>query len=168
MPKRTRARSLARKSSTAEATKRRRYQEDDQESNRRLALDRLSHSLARNAQPATANVRQKKGDYASIALEYDPETFQIETCLGEMRQVCACGASRFSGEPPSICCANGQVSLQQFPPPPEYLRQLYDGHHPHSKHFLDNIRKYNCVFQMTSEFNLLAKVAYAIQLLGYI
>ena len=77
-------------------------------------------------------------DYASIALQYDPESFQTETCLGEI-YVCACGAFRFPGDPTSICCANGQVRLQEFPHPPEYLKWLYDGHHPHSKHFLENV-----------------------------
>ena len=150
MPKRGRSRSLARKSTSAAAAERRRCQEDDQQRGSRLALAHLAHSLASNIQPASAIVRRKKGDYTSVALEYDPQSFQTEACLGEMRHVCACSAVRFSGEPPSICCSNGQVRLQQFPLPPEYLRQLYDGHHPHSQHFLQNIRKYNCVFQMTS------------------
>ena len=77
-------------------------------------------------------------DYASIALQYDPEPFQTETCLGEIH-VCACSAFRFPGEPTSICCANGQVRLQEFPHPPEYLKGLYDGHHPNSKHSLENV-----------------------------
>ena len=110
--------------------------------------------MARNSQsaPAAATVRRKKGDYASMALKYDPQLFQTETCLGELQQVCQCGALRFRGEPASMCCANGQVHLQTFPNPSDYLQLLLNGQHPHSKYFLDNIRKYNCVFQMTSEY----------------
>ena len=158
MPKKKRLRSLSRTSTSAAAAKQRRCQEDDQQRGNRLTLARLAHYSANNAQPAA---RRKNGDYKSIALQYDPESFQTESCLGEMQQVCVCGAIRFSGEPTSICCANGQVQLQQFHPPPEYLQQLYDEHHPHSKHFLENIRKYNCAFQMTSKLmSLLFPVAH--------
>ena len=82
MPKRGRSRSLARKGTSAAAAERRRCQEDDQQRDSRLALARLAHSLASNIQPASTIVRRKKGDYTSVALEYDPQSFQTEACLG--------------------------------------------------------------------------------------
>ena len=69
----------------------------------------------------------------------------------EMQHVCTCGAVRFREEPASICCAIGQVRLQHFLQPPDYLQQLYDRQHPHSKHFLKKSCKCNCAFQMTSK-----------------
>ena len=50
MPKRRHLRSLARKSTSAVAAKRRRCQEDAQQTDSRLALARLVHSLASNLQ----------------------------------------------------------------------------------------------------------------------
>ena len=154
MPKRSRSRSLSRNGASATAAKRRRKQEDEHERDSRRALARAAHRLTSNSLPGAAIIQRKKGDYRSIALQYDPETFLTETCLGEMQHVCACGAVRFRGESASMCCANGQVCLQHFPQPPDYLQQLYDRYHPHSKHFLENTRKYNCAFQMTSELNM--------------
>ena len=49
-----------------------------------------------------------------------------------------------------MCCSNQKVSLDFFPPLPEYLAHLYEPDRPGSQHFLSNIRKYNCAFQMTS------------------
>ena len=73
MPKGTRSRTLARNSTPAEAAKRCRCQEDDQQRDIRLSGDRQAHSLARNEQPTTSTALRKE-DYTSIALEYDPET----------------------------------------------------------------------------------------------
>ena len=113
MPKRTCSRSLARNSTSADAVKRHRCQHAQQRG-RRLARDSQAHSLARNAQPATATLQRKKGDYTSIVLEYDSDTLLRQACLGELDHACACDAIRFAGEPPSICCANGQVQLHSF------------------------------------------------------
>ena len=71
-----------------------------------------------------------------------------------MDEVCLCGAHKFSGKTPSMCCSAQQVSFDFFPPLPDYRAQLYDSDTPDSRHFLANIRKYNCAFQMTSfEYN---------------
>ena len=151
MPKRSRSRSLSRNGASATATKRRRKQEDEHERDSRRALARAARRLTSNSLPGAAIIQRKKGDYRSIALQYDPESFLTETCLGEMQHVCACGAVRFRGESASMCCANGQVCLQHFPQPPDYLQQLYDRQHPHSKHFLKKSCKCNCAFQMTNK-----------------
>ena len=114
MPKRSRSRSLSRNGASATAAKRRRKQEDEHERDRRMALNRAAHRSTSNFLLGATIIQRKKGDYRSIALQYDPESFLTETCLGEMQHVCACGAVRFRGEPASMCCANGQVRLQHF------------------------------------------------------
>ena len=49
-----------------------------------------------------------------------------------------------------MCCVGGKVSLTQLHIPLESLKELILGLHPLSKHYLDNARKYNTLFQMTS------------------
>ena len=45
---------------------------------------------------------------------------------------------------------NGKVVIDPLPQLPHYLQSLYDGSDVNSKHFLANLRRYNCAFQMTS------------------
>ena len=49
-----------------------------------------------------------------------------------------------------MCCSKGNVQLEQFPQVQPFLEHLYEGTDSDGKHFLSNIRKYNCAFQMTS------------------
>ncbi|CAF1021035.1 unnamed protein product [Adineta steineri] len=69
-----------------------------------------------------------------------------------MTDVCCphCKAFKWSGETPGMCCSNGKVKLAPLRLPPEPLESLMLGETSESKHFLDNIRKYNSCFQMTS------------------
>ena len=55
------------------------------------------------------------------ALKYDPQHFVCRTGIGVMDKVCLCGAHKFSGETPSMCCSAQQVSLDFFPPLPDYI-----------------------------------------------
>ena len=50
----------------------------------------------------------------------------------------------------SLCCSKGNVQLDAFLQPPVFLQHLYEDVDSNGKHFLTNIRKYNCAFQMTS------------------
>jgi len=99
-------------------------------------------------------IRQSAGRQASHAhqeaLKYDPQHFVCRTGIGEMDKVCLCGAHKFVGETPSMCCSAQQVCLDFFPPLPNYLADLYYSDTPDSRHFLASLRKYNCAFQMTS------------------
>lgn len=71
--------------------------------------------------------------------------------IGKMDKVCGhCDARTFRNETPGMCCANGKVKLPILNPPPEPLLSLLSGNSSESKHFLQNIRKYNSAFQMTS------------------
>ena len=49
-----------------------------------------------------------------------------------------------------MCCSNGKVDLQPLPALPSPLNELFGGETVNAKHFLENIRKYNAVFQLTS------------------
>ncbi|KIH55919.1 hypothetical protein ANCDUO_13913 [Ancylostoma duodenale] len=61
-----------------------------------------------------------------------------------------CQARKFRGEPAGMCCSGGKVKLPPLNPPPEPLHSNMSGTTAESKHFLQNIRKYNSCFQMTS------------------
>lgn len=49
-----------------------------------------------------------------------------------------------------MCCSNGKVKLMRLDPPGEPLKSLMSGDTAASRHFLENIRRYNSCFQMTS------------------
>jgi hypothetical protein len=53
-------------------------------------------------------------------------------------------------ETPGLCCVARKVFLNEITDPPEPLNSLINNTYDHSKVFLDNIRKYNSAFQMTS------------------
>ena len=47
-----------------------------------MITDCATHCLTSNAHPGAVIIQRKKGDYRSIVLQYDPESFLTETCLG--------------------------------------------------------------------------------------
>ncbi|XP_020962284.1 uncharacterized protein LOC107606362 isoform X4 [Arachis ipaensis] len=50
----------------------------------------------------------------------------------------------------NLCCKGGQVQLPHLPEAPNVLYELLFNNTPKSKHFRDNIRSYNSMFQFTS------------------
>lgn len=88
------------------------------------------------------------------AFSYDPnKEYDKDPIIqiGNLTVQCRfCGAQKFPGETPGMCCSNGKVKLSLLEPPPQPLQDLLDVKSEHSKHFLDNIRHYNSAFQMTS------------------
>ena len=85
------------------------------------------------------------------ALNYNAGSFYDTTNVGTLSVECSnCGAFKFPMETESLCCSKGNVQLDAFPQPPVFLQHLYEGVDSNGKHFLTNIRKYNCAFQMTS------------------
>lgn len=50
----------------------------------------------------------------------------------------------------SMCCMKGKITLPYMIEPPPFLRQLFNGLHLRSVHFLANIRSYNNLFSFTS------------------
>ena len=61
-----------------------------------------------------------------------------------------CGALKFAGETPGLCCLNGKVKLPLLTSSPEPLRSLLSVETPESRYFLANTQQYNDRFQMTS------------------
>ncbi|KAL0852606.1 hypothetical protein ABMA27_016944 [Loxostege sticticalis] len=64
-----------------------------------------------------------------------------------------CNALKWKDETPGMCCSAGKVQLEPFkqlPEPDCKVYSLVKRLHPNHVHFLDNIRKYNACFQMTS------------------
>ena len=49
-----------------------------------------------------------------------------------------------------MCCSNGKVNPELFPPLPQQLAVLFEGTTDESVRFLQDIRKYNSAFQLTS------------------
>ena len=63
---------------------------------------------------------------------------------------CCCFAVKWIAETTGMCCSDGKVKLSLLELPSEPLESLMTGTTARSKHFLENITKYNSCFQMTS------------------
>ena len=61
-----------------------------------------------------------------------------------------CDALKFKTEAKGMCCANGKTKLPILHHPPEPLPSSLSGDTADSKHLLQNGRKYNSAFQMSS------------------
>ncbi|RCN48933.1 hypothetical protein ANCCAN_05042 [Ancylostoma caninum] len=96
----------------------------------------------------------RRADLRLAAFRYDPNYNYREhprVVIGKMDVICPhCQAKRFRGETPGMCCSGGKVKLPPLNPPPEPLLSYMPGTTTESKHFLQNIRRYNSCFQMTS------------------
>ncbi|XP_062518309.1 uncharacterized protein LOC134193499 [Corticium candelabrum] len=115
--------------------------EDELARQRRLHSDRERHTATR--------VRQQPN--IPPALNYDAAQPPLPCCIGSMTNVCVnCGAMKWKGEAPGMCCSSGKVKLATLQDPPLLLKSLLLGDSETSRHFLTNIRKYNSAFQMTS------------------
>ncbi|GBO12469.1 hypothetical protein AVEN_39569-1 [Araneus ventricosus] len=90
----------------------------------------------------------------NAAFNYDPSADYISdpSCIiGPISVTCEhCEAKKWIGEAPGMCCNGGKVQLPRLMDPPESLRTLLIGDSAEVKHFLNNIRRYNSCFQMTS------------------
>ena len=81
----------------------------------------------------------------------DVNNFTQKLNVGHLTNPCQhCAALKFPGESKGMCCNNGKVDLEPPPPLPHPLNTLFEGTSPESQNFLENIRKYNTVFQLTS------------------
>ncbi|GBN72569.1 hypothetical protein AVEN_248566-1 [Araneus ventricosus] len=75
----------------------------------------------------------------------------LKADIGKMNVICKyCRAKKFKCETLGMCCSNGKVKLPSLDQPPEPLYSLISGVALESTHFLQNIRKYNACFQLTS------------------
>lgn len=132
-------------SSLQSAAATRRERESPEERGARLEADRQRHAH---------RVRQQWKENKFSALNYNPlieYALDKMVAIGEMNIECPhCAALRFKEEPPELCYANGKVKLPPLMEPPEPLYSLLENLHPMSKPFFQQIRSYNCAFQITS------------------
>lgn len=111
----------------------------------RIEINRKRNASNRN--PA------RYSELEHVAFHYDPQTdyqHHIAISIGTMDIVCNfCFALKYKAEPPRLCCNNGKVKIHQRAPPHELLSYM-NGESEESRHFLQNTRKYNSCFAMTS------------------
>ena len=100
----------------------------------------------------TRRQQVREGRQANFrAINYHADNFLSTTSIGLLNLECQkCGALKFNKETEGLCCSKGNVKLDAFPQLQPFLQHLYEGTDSKGKHFLANIRKYNCAFQMTS------------------
>ena len=86
------------------------------------------------------------------ALQYDAQyDYSKASDIGAMTHNCTqCTAMKYPGETKGMCCCDGKVNIPLLNEPLDPLKSLFSGETPESRHFLENIRKYNNAFQMTS------------------
>jgi len=89
---------------------------------------------------------------ARSAFNYDPNIDYVRQraiTIESMSRTCSkCFAKKWSYESNGMCCAGGKVILLDIEEPPQPLNSLLTSNHTYSKYFLNNIRKYNTLFQM--------------------
>lgn len=129
-----------------DARSRSRREESDERANARREQDRNRHS--------------RRGQHERMPLfragfNYDSQREDLINhpliVIGSMDVQCSyCQALTFHNEPKGLCCDKGTTHCSIFEPPPNPWRELYSASNPQSNHFIDNIRRYNGCFQMTS------------------
>ena len=62
-----------------------------------------------------------------------------------------------------MCCMHSTVQLPALGETPQFLRDMLSGETATSKRFLENIRRYNAVFQMASTGWALCSIAFAVR-----
>ena len=128
---------------------------DEQQSDQRRRREARADPQYRATEQQTTNTRRQQvheGRQPSFrALNYQADNFVNTTSVGLLHVKCQnCGALKFNKETDGLCCSKGNVKLDAFPQLQPFLQHLYEGTDNEGKHFLSNIRKYNCAFQMTS------------------
>ena len=91
-----------------------------------------------------------ENDANQTALHFNTDQFRNETSIGDMIQCQHCQAMKFRDESKGMCCSNGKVNPEPFPPLPQQLAILFEGTTDQSVRFLQDIRKYNSALQLTS------------------
>ncbi|KAG7159577.1 putative Helix-turn-helix domain-containing protein 2 [Homarus americanus] len=93
-----------------------RRNESEEERQQRLIADRNRYQ----------NLRQREIQNAKrSALLYDKNDPCNKAAIGEMTKLCQCGAKKFTGESLGMCCGNGKLTLDQFPPLPQLFEELF-------------------------------------------
>ena len=107
--------------------------QEQSEAARETARSTMQNRRANRGQQID-NLRRRTRDLSSAdlnraAFRYDCSndySFHPSVCIGQMDVVCKyCGALKFSGETPGLCCLSGKVKLPLLTPPPEPLYSLH-------------------------------------------
>lgn len=150
MPKRKRVFTSSRVRSQRRKVKLRNETEEERE--QRLSLNR--ERLLRCRGNRNAKQQSHKYNLEREAFQYDPTKEydqHVNIVIGKMDKVCRfCGAKKYKNESPGMCCLHGKVELLPLKKPPSELLKYMKNETPESRHFLENIRRYNSCFQMTS------------------
>lgn len=145
----------------------RRNKADEQYENRLNLQRERSRDLRNNETTKHRNIRMERDRTARLALRRSLNfglqnvafnynhavdyNLHSKINIGNMDVICShCNARKFRNEAPGMCCCSGKVYLLSRRKPPEPLLSLTSGMTEESKLFLQNIRRYNCCFQMTS------------------
>ena len=92
------------------------------ESRSRSAFQSVQHvGLQTERRQATEN------DANQTALHFNTDQFRNETSIGDMIQCQHCQAMKFRDESKDMCCSNGKVNPEPFPPLPQKLAVLFEG-----------------------------------------
>ncbi|GFY21464.1 ATP-dependent DNA helicase [Trichonephila clavipes] len=115
----------------------------------------LRERRLQNVRISTARSRRTlQADLNLSAFHYDSNndySLHPNVVIGKMDKICMyCSELKFKNETRGMYCASGKFKLPELHSPPEPLSTFLSGVTRVSKHFLENIRKYNSCFQMTS------------------
>ena len=150
-------------SADREGTARARQEETPEQRQARRSADR--EGIARARQEETPDQRQARlrgkteskptvERWKRRAFNYDQlmdYSGHADLQIGAMSKECQyCHALKWVGEAPGMCCSNAKVNLPLITNISEPLKSLLLLENHDSKQFVNNIRKYNSAFQMTS------------------
>ena len=130
----------------------------NEESRKRIKVLPENRQVEAQEQNTSVNAieerRRRNYNFENEAFRYDPTkeySKHPSVVTGKKDKICEfCGAKKFKGETLSMCCKGGKVKLSSLQVPPPELFSYMSGETPESQHFLQNIRRYNACFQMTS------------------
>ncbi|XP_072013683.1 uncharacterized protein [Amphiura filiformis] len=109
-----------------------------------LQEQRLRHTTEALAQHRKLGVIRDtadflESDFAPVDSHHElPGLFNTTACPD-------CNSFRWKEERSGLCCSNGKVKLDPFPPPPEVIKNLYQ-----QPEFLNKLRKYNNSLSLAS------------------
>lgn len=120
---------------------------EETEARRRANSERMAQrrrTFTRN----TWNVFERAAFEYDASLEYGGHRLLK---MDRMNIACRfCNALKWKEETAGMCCSGGKVVVPRLEEPTEPLKELFLYRTEESRHFLNNIRKYNGCFHMTS------------------
>lgn len=111
---------------------------------RKLNKDRVTKKC-KNVRSFRSN---NSSESSSVLNQYSIcKDYASEACVGPLDVPCVwCNAKLFHNESIKFCCGGGAIQIEHLPEFPVYISELLNT----STHFLQNLRKYNNAFAMTS------------------